>query len=333
MERIVELFLYMIEIHNLHGDDIGYSKNEMDELMSKFEFLDMDMLNYENYEILHKNGYFNDDEYIEKIGKYFQDGETDQIEFVEFLENKDVVDHFINDMKPNNIKKEGDDWYFYAHGGWSYFSDYFNIPVNYKNDVVEMILNGEGYELFEFYDVSDYDLKNSYLEFNDENLKYIKGIIQNMKNDFEIPEDEIDDIGDFDDIIKVCFDYGLDDLITCFRISYSHAQSYAAESEAYTTLVNNIEEHFNFVEDGLKWVKNNKKYSDTLKIKFDGEEGAKDTIIKLFKINNNEYGSDDYKINYESPYNGWYGNPENYFNDEVYERISDFVEKKYLPEK
>lgn len=335
MEEIVELFLYMIDFHNLHGDNIGYSKKEMDELMNKFKFLDMDMLNYENYEKLHKNGYFNDDEYIEIIGSYFQDGETDQIDFVEFLERNGIVDHFINDMKPDNIKKEGDEWYFYAHYGWSYFSDYFNVPSNYRNNVVEMILGGEGYELFDFYDISNYDLKNSYLDLNDKNLKYVKKIIQNMKNDFEIPEDEINDISDFDDVLKVCFDYDLDDLITCFKTSYSHAQQYAAENEAYTSLINDIEEHFNFIEDDLKWVKNNKNstYSDTLKIKFDGEEGAKDTIIKLFKIDNAEYGNDEYKIDYNSPYNGWYGDPEKYFDDEVYKRIDDFIEKKYLPER
>ena len=332
-DNIRKLLITMIKDYSLYKDDIGYTKSELDKFIEEYKLIDFNC-NYDEFEILYDNGYLTKKQYLKRLKEFLNDGETDQIDFIEFIEKNGLVDYFLKDIKPENIRKEGDDWYFYAYDGWGYFTDYFNVSNNYRNNVVEMILKGDGYEIFD-YSYHDFDIRHSYLEVNDENLKYLKTIIQNMVDDYEIDQDDIDDISDFDDVVKIVYDYDLDDMKIALEIVCSRAQSYADENEAHNTLTNDIIEHFGFTTDGIKWVKGSdrSKYDDTLKIKFKDENSVKETILLLFKIDNVGYYDeidDDWKIDFDEPYNGWQGDAGEHFNVELQDLLPDNIDKKYL---
>lgn len=335
--KIIDLLIYMIELHSLYKNEIGYSKSELDELVEKYNIINLDC-DYEQFKVLYKYGYLNEKEYIGKLKNFLNDYKIDKIEFVEFLEKnkidgRSIVNYFIKEMKPNNIKKENGNWYFYAEGGWVYFSDYFKISGDYRNDIVELILNGEGYLLFDN-NLSDYNIKESYLDVDDENLKYIKTIIQNMKKDYKIEQNDIDEIYKLSDIVSICDEYDLNDLKDGLDASYASAQQRADENEAYEFLINQIIDHFGFTLDSLSWAKGSdkSKYQDTLKIKFKNSDAVKNSIILFYKIENVSYHEDasDYYIDYYSPYYGWNGDAKEYINEEIMEKIPDFVDDKYL---
>jgi len=334
-KEIIHLLIFMIKNHSKYDDEIGYTKKEMDNLIQKYDLLNLDY-DHDDAMLLYDEKYITKDKFKEKIREFFDDAEKNYseigiIEYIEFLENENLINICMDKMNYDDIKKEGNNWYFYAKDGWEYFEDYFNIDSNCRDDVVKMILNGEGYELF------DYDCDNfgyfTYLYINEKNLKYLKTIVQNMKNDFEINQDEIDGIRDLKDVYNIAKNYDLDDLKDGLKLSHSRAQSYSDENEAYEYTTNQIIEHFGLTVEGLKWVKanNSSKYEDTLKIKFKDENSAKETALLLYKIDNEPYDNSNYLIEFSEPYNGWNGDANEYIDEEIQERVSDSVDEKYLP--
>jgi len=336
-KKIINLLISMIKTHLRYNDEIGFTKNEIDKFINKYDLLNLDY-DHDDAILLYEENYLTKNEFKNKIREFFDDAESgnleiDIIDYIDFLEDNNLINICMDKMERSDIKKDDDgNWYFYAKGGWDYFSDWFKIDNNYRDNVVKMILNGEGYELF-VYDYSDYT-DFSYVDINKENLKYLKTIVQNMKDDFELEQDEIDDIGDIGDVYNIAKNYDIDDLKTSLKIVYCRAQSYADENEAYEYTTNQIIEHFNLTLDGLKWVKCNKssKYDDMLKIKFKDEGSAKDALILLYKIENEPWGNnEDYLIEWSSPYYGWHGDIKTYIDDEIQERVPDYVDEKYLP--
>ena len=114
-----------------------------------------------------------------------------------------------------------------------------------------------------------------------------------------------------------------------FRSCYSSAGAQAAENKAYSTAVDNITYHFS-LGDEMEWTTINKK--STLKIKFKSEKAAKNCMAQLFRIDNhNEYDDDTgVFVEFEQPYNGWYGDSDiidEYFNYEIPERLPDGIGK------
>jgi len=335
-EPIIKLLISMIKSYVEYGDEIGYTKKEMDDIIEKYELLYLDY-DYNDAILLYDEKYVTKKEFTDKIRELFDDAQNghldiDIVEYIEFLEKNSLVNICIDKMERSDIKKDDDgNWYFYAKGGWDYFCDWFKVDSDYRDNVVKMILNGEGYELFD-YNPSDYS-DFSYININDDNLKYLKTIVQNMKDDFELDQDEIDNIGDIDDVYSIAKNNDLDDLETALTMVNCRAQGYADEGEAYDYTTNLILEHFNLTLDGLKWVKFNKnsEYDDTLKIKFKDEESAKNAIILLYKIENRTYDDDDFFIEWSSPYGGWIGDADKYIDDEIQERVPDYVDEKYLP--
>jgi hypothetical protein len=338
-EELIKLLIAMIDNYKKYGDKIGYTKPEIDKFIDKYELIDLEY-SPEDSLILYENNYLTKNEFDLKILSFLEDAESgnldrDTIEFVEFLENNNLINICIEHMRPNNIRKDDDgNWYFYARDGWSYFADYFKNNTN-RDDVVKTILNGNGYELFDYYDsVDKNDFK--YLDIKDSNLKIFKDIIQKMKNDFEIDQDEIDDIDDIEDVYSISVDYDLGELKNVLEHFYSRAQCNASENEAYEYVTELILDHFNLTIEGLKWVKSNTKsdYDDTLKIKFNSESGAEDTILILYKIENAQYEDDDDNfISYSPPYNGFLGDANKYIDEAIEEESFhlDDIDDKYLP--
>lgn len=335
-KNLILLLVTMIEDYSRYGDTIGYTKKEMDNFIEKYDLFNLDYSPSDAIE-LYKHEYLTKSEFVEKIRELFDDIESnrsehmDIIDYIDFLESNNLIDICIDKMKNSDIVEEDGTWYLYANGGWSYFEDYFKIDSDYRNDVVKLLLNGEGWEMF------DYDCHNfndfSYLDVNDDNLKYLKTIVQNMRDDFEIEQDEIDEIDDLGDVVSIAKEYDLDDLLTGLEMAYCRAQGYADESEAYDSVIDQILDHFGITTDELKWVKRSEKskYDDTLKIKFKDGDAAKEAIILFYKIENEPYDNSDYLINFSSPYNGWHGDVDKYIDEEIQERVPDYVDEKYLP--
>ena len=107
----------------------------------------------------------------------------------------------------------------------------------------------------------------------------------------------------------------------------------ADEDEAYESTVNQIIDHFGLTTDGLEWVKRSEKseYNDTLKIKFKNKESAKESIILFYKIENRLWDEDDYFIKFSSPYYGWHGDADKFIDENIQERVPDYVDKNYIP--
>lgn len=334
-QKIITLLIAMIIDYDSYGDEIGFTKQELNDFIEKYDLYNLDY-SPNNAIYLYNKKYLSKDDFIKKIRELFDDIESnrsdhmDIIEYVEFLEKNNLIDICIDKMSHNNIKKdEYGIWCFYAEDDWSYFSKYFSEKRDYRKDVVKMILSGEGLELFD-YDCDHFD-DFSYLNVNDKNLKYLKTIVQNMKDDFEIDQDEIDNIGDLKDIVSIAKEYDLEDLLNGLKMSYCRSQGYADEKEAYDSVINQILDHFGLTTEELSWVKRSEKskHSDTLKIKFKSEGDAKDAIILLYKIENEPYDNSDYLISYYSPYNGWYGDAGEFIDDTIQDTLSDYV-NEYL---
>lgn len=263
----------------------------------------------------------------------FMDERDEPIMLFEIIKSDDELYNFYEDkFKNTNIKKENGDWYFYANNGWEYFISYFKIPNKYRDDVIKLILNGEGRELFD-YDLYSFNLDDyCYLNISDKNIKYIKNIIQKMKDDENIKQEDIDNIKDFDDIIEVIEEYVLDGLKQGLINIVCHATGYADESNAYNSIVGDIMEHFGF-EKAVDWVKRHKndEYDTTLRIKFKSEMDAKKTTIMLFQINDPDYDNDDLFLSYDPPYNGYSGDVNEYINDVITDGLEQYIDEKYLP--
>jgi len=338
-QEIVTLLMAMVIDFDRYGDEIGYTKQELDNFIEKYDLYNLDY-SPNNAMDLYDKEYLSKEDFVEKIRDFLDWAENgdldnmDTVEYVEFLEKNNLIDICIDKMKHDDIKKDDDGtWYFYAKGGWSYFSEYFSVDRDYRDDVVKMILSGDGYGLFD-YDCTNFD-DFSYVDVNEENLKYLKTIVQNMKDDFEIEQDDIDDISDLSDVASVAKEYDLDDLVLGLKLAHCRAQGYADESEAYESATNEILNHFGLTLDGMKWVKDNdkSKYGETLKIKFNSESDAKDAMVLLYKLNNSSSYDDtsDYLIKYSSPYNGWHGDVDKFIDEEIQERVPDYVDGEYLP--
>jgi len=339
-KEVVVLLIKMIDLHGQYGDNIGYTRSEISKFVNKYDLINLDYLP-EDLLILYKYGFVDKKFFNNKICEFFDDlfsGYSsnsriideyyDNIEYIDFLESNNIVNLCINKMIPSNIKQENGKWYFYAYNGWSYFEDYFKSDSNNRSDVPKMLLNGEGFELFQ-YDCSVFD-DFQYLDIIDSNLKFLKSIVQNMKDDFDIEQNDIDDIKDIDDVYHISKNYGIDELERALQLCYCDAQRNADENEAYESIINQIYDYFGFVGDkGVDWVKMNNK--DYLKLEFINEEKANESIILLFKIDNIQYGSEDFLIDYESPYYGWNGDANKYINDEFSWRIEEEIDNKYIP--
>jgi len=335
--KIIKLLMSMINALKSFDEKIGFTKKELDHLIDKYDLYNLDYSPKDAIE-LYEEKYLTKEQFIDKIREFFEEAENgdledmDVIDYIGFLEKNSLLDICMDYFKYSDIKKDDDGtWYFYAKDGWKYFSDYFKVSSNYINNVVEMILSGDSYELF---DRDFYDGDLSYLDISDENLKWLIQILQNMKDDFEIEQDEIDDVSNVNNVYDIANEYDLDDLKTGLEISYCDAQRFADENEAYESTTNQVLEHFGLTLDGLKWVKADKdsEYAETLKIKFKSESDAEEAMILLYKIENEPWGdTDDYKIDYSSPYNGWHGDADKYIDEEIQERVCEYVDEKYIP--
>jgi hypothetical protein len=256
----------------------------------------------------------------------FMDENDEQIEdFIGFLEGNGLFDFYSEKFTHNDVVEENGEWYFLALNGWSYFAEYVKDDNGRDDKFVADILSGNGYHYFDNYG-DEYNISDSYLDVNDKNLKYLKAVIQNMKKDFEIKQDDIDNIKDLGDIATICDEYGLSDLENGLNNCYSFAASYAAENEAYESIINRIAEHFSLGEK-TEWTN-----KDVLKIKFDNDKAAKFCMVKLFRIDNyNEYGDDtDVFVDLDYPYYGFQGDSEDIeknFNQEIVERLPDDLGK------
>ncbi len=337
VEELTKLLISMINKHKKYGDDIGFTKKEMDHFINKYDLVNLEY-SPSNAVDLYDEKYLTKDEFVLKIREFFDNieigdnNDMDIIEYVEWLERNNLIEICMDKMENySEIKEENGNWYFYAKDGWEYFSNYFSIDTNYRNNVVETILSGEGREFFQ-YDCSGYE-DFYYLKVEDNTIIYLKDVLKKMKDDYEIKQEEIDNVEDFEDIVSIAKEYNIDELLDAFMFAHCSAQEYADENEAYDSLINQIIEHFGLTLDGLKWVKVDvkSKYDDALKIKFINEDAAKDAIILLYKIDNRTWDEDDYHIKYDSPYNGWNGDANEYFDQEIRNRIYDDVDEKYLP--
>lgn len=335
-DEIVKLVIGMLDAHNHYGDKIGFTRKDIKRIYDEYDVLDsIDINRYSDFYELYENEFISKKKLIKTYRDMFGDSDLDDpVEFVEFLESKSLINYFIDLMIPSEIKEREGKWYFYAPDGWKYFADYFYIPADYRKDAVEVILAGEGMEIF-WYDCNAFKIKDSYLDVNEENLKYLKSILQNMKEDFEIEQEEIDNIKDLDDVVEVIREHDIDDFEKGLDSTYCNSQGYADEDEAYNSLINDVMEHFGF-DKATKWVKGSEKseYDDTLEIQFKDESAAKDAIIMLYKIDNSIWDdTSEFQIKYDPPYYGYQADNEkveDYFNQELQERLPDYIDK-YIP--
>ena len=252
----------------------------------------------------------------------FMDKEGDRIELKEFLEKDSILYNFFGEqIKCNNIaEKNGQYWI--VIDDYSFFSDYFEVDNNTRNDFISKILGGDSFEFFQynsndFRNITDYNFK-----LKPENLFFLKMILR-LENDVNSEYDfDVNDVKDYDDIAQIVKDYGIEPLMKGISWAICEGQENADAGAAWEDLTNKIYSFFDLEIGSAKWEKSEGFKYNALWIRFKSKSDA--MRAKFILTNFDDSFEDASKIDYSPPYNGYYGDSkdvEENFNEIIIDKV------------
>ena len=249
--------------------------------------------------------------------------EDDNIDLKETIDNNIELLKFYGEtlICENVVKIENDYWMIV--NDYTFFEDYFKIDNKTRSDLIPMILSGDLSGLFD-YDQSSFNIEDSNINLNNNNLDYIKIIItlESIIYNYDIDIDDIDDYSDAVDIIKE-YDMGelKDVLLNCIRSAHETAD----QDAAWTDIIDNAYSFFNLLKNSLKWDFYNNSKNEMLWLKFESEI---DAYKAKFTINKYDDSYVDNMIDYSPPYYGYSGNSKS-INDAFNEIFTDKIYEYY----
>ena len=245
-----------------------------------------------------------------------------------FEENSELYNLYGDIVQCDEIIEENGE-YWLVVDGYSDFVDFFDTG-NSKNDLsenfVKGVLVGEGFEFFQYDDI--FDIDDYGIETDEDNFLQLKVvlILEKMLNEEKYDYD-LDDIKDYDDICSIVKEYGLKKLKNVLKYCVRKAHEQADADKAYDELTDAIYKFFNLeLENGSpKWQRYKGSKDQKLWIRFNSKSDS--GRAKFIFHNYDDSFEDDNKIDYSSPYNGYYGDSKvvnDYFNEEVPEKLCDY---------
>ena len=252
----------------------------------------------------------------------FIDKEGDTIYLKEFLEKDTVLYNFFGEqIKCTNIaEKNGQYWI--VINDYDFFSDYFKLDNNTRNDLISKILGGNSFEIFQ-YDSNDFKNITDYrIKLKPENLFFLKMILRlehDINSEYDYDVNEVKNYYEVADIVK---DNDIEGLMKGISWALCEAQEGADASAAWEDIVNKIYSFFDLEMGSAKWEKTEGFKYDALWIRFKSKSDAirAKFILKTF----DDSFEDDSKIEYSSPYNGYYGDSkevEEGFNEIIIDKV------------
>lgn len=341
-------FEYINENNNSKFDEY---KNEFDVIYDSEKWLVTKPKSYEALKYWSKDGNINMDSYKNKYTNLFLNTnktneskvvldfnnkdfftlDDEEIYLMDlFDENKELLELYGKNLNCKNVVNK-DNEYWLVINDYTFFSDYFKVDNNTRDDLIKLVLSYEAYSIFS-YSPSDFEI-NENIDLNDSNLEILKLILLlESINDDEI-EIDIDEITTYSDIVDVVKEYDLDVFKTILKDSICSAHEAADEAEAFDDIIKTAYKFFNLSKESATW-ENNGAADSILYIKFNSDIDAYKAKIIINKYD--ESYNDDNKISYSPPYYGYSGDINDSFNDiirdKIYEYDSDFVKYQDISE-
>jgi len=251
----------------------------------------------------------------------FCDKEEDTVYLKDFFDINNELYYFYGELIQNsNVVKEGDN-YWVVIDDYVFFTDYFKLDRNTRDDFIKRMLSGEDREIFS-YDSRDFDIDEFYGKLNDKNLLLLKTVLR-LERNFDVDYDyDVNGVKNYDDITSIVKEYDLEELKKFLRHCVCEAREDADSCKAYEEITDEIYDFFNLEIGSAKWQKyKNSKY-DKLWIRFKTKAAA---YYSKFLFNGYDDSYSDEKINYYSKdYYGDLKDLEISFNDAIENKIFDF---------
>lgn len=252
----------------------------------------------------------------------FMNKEGDRFELKEFLEKDSILYNFFGEqIKCNNIvEKNGQYWVVVEDYG--FFSDYFKLDNNTRDDLISKILVGDSFDIFQ-YDSNDFKSLTDYdIDLNPENLFFLKMILR-LEHDANSDYDyDINDIKNYGDIANIVKENDIEALRKGISWSLCEAQEGADANAAWEDITNKIYSFFDLEMGTAKFEKTDGFKYDAMWIRF---KSKSDAMRAKFILTNFDDSFEDYdKIDYSYPYNGYYGEPkdiEESFNEIIIDKV------------
>ena len=264
--------------------------------------------------------------FLDFYTSYFHDKDEDKIYLKEFLDKSSVLyNYFGEDIECVNVKEQNNQWWIVVND-YDFFTDYFKLDRDTRSDLIKIILSGDYFDIFQ-YSYSDFKITDQDIDLTPDNLLIFKIIlrIEQYRNPDEYDYD-LNDINDYSDIASIVHGYNIDNLKDAIQGAICEAQESADGSSAWNDIVNKIYNFFGLVDGSAKWEKANGFKNDALWIKFKSKTDA--INAKFILTNYDDSFDDDNKIDYSTPYNGYYGKSKD-VEDSFNECIKDKIVLRY----
>jgi len=267
----------------------------------------------------------NDMYYICLNNAEFYDKEENTLYFKEFLDKSSVLYNFFAEItKCSNIKEDNGEWWVVV-SDYSDFAEYFKLDRDTRNDLIKIILSGDYFTIFN-YNSSDFTIKDQNIDLTKDNLTFLKCILRLEQAKGDDHDYDMNDIKDYNDVANVVKEYGIESLEKAMKYAICNAQESADGSAAWDDIVDEIYKFFNLEMGSAKWKKTEGFKYDALWIKFKSKSDA--MRAKFIFVNYDDSFDDDNKINYSTPYNGYYGDSKD-VEENFNEYIADKVDTAY----
>lgn len=301
---------------------ILYFKENIDN--SKFETTNFTIskIGVEDYEAIDKRD--NKKYYFDFNRCEFVDENENQFYLKEFLDdNSDLFNYFGEQINCVDVKEENGE-YWMVVSDYKEFESYFELDSRTRNDLIKIVLAGEGYEIFQ-YDSSDFNIDENNFKLDKDDLLTLKIILrlEQSKNEDDEYDYDVNDVKDYRDIADIVENYGIEPLEIILKMSIREGHESADSDAAWEEIIDEIYKFFNLVDGSAKWKSIGQK-NDYLWIKF---KSKSDAYYAKFKINNYDDSWSDDKIKYSPPYYGYNGKSEDVersFNNCLPDRLPDY---------
>ena len=251
----------------------------------------------------------------------FYDEDNDQVYLKEFFEKNYSLFKFYGELITcNDIKKEGEEYWIVVND-YTYFVDYFKLDNRTRNDLIEKVLGGDSYELFE-YNPKDFSIDENF-KLNEDKLKILKAILRLEAKENSDYNYDVKEVKDYDDVVSIVKEYDIDNLEIWLKYIVCRANEYSDANKAYEDITDEIYSFFGLVIGSAKWV-DKKSQSSDLWLKFKDNDSA---YYAKFLIENYDDSYSDDKIEYSPPYYGYNGDhniTQDFFNQEISEILDEY---------
>jgi hypothetical protein len=268
----------------------------------------------------------NDKYFLDFYNSDFMDKDGDTVYLNEFLEKDSVLYNFFGEqIKCDNIvEKNGQYWIVVDDYG--FFSDYFAVDNNTRNDFIPKILGGDSFEFFQYNSNDFKNLTDYSIKLKPENLFFLKMILRlehDANNDYNYDVNRVKDYEDIADIVK---DYDIEGLMKGISWALCEGQEGADSNAAWEDIINKIYSFFDLEMGTAKWEKTEGFMYDAMWIRF---KSKSDAIKAKFILKNFDDSFDDNRIDYSPPYYGYYGDSkdvEEGFNEIIIDKVYNAYE-------